>query len=271
VLNDPLQIAFSALPGTQYIATSTGADAAEGVPPNVHVLTSKWLNCSTVLVRLSHMFQSGENPALSRTANVKLAEVAKLLRLDVKVVQEATLFGERLLQDSDCMQRNFSVGETLTKWLPPLSQPPAQVSFLSNRRVGHIPLDAPITLQPMQIRAFFFTVQREQRTECAELLQHSHDAGATARGGRVNMATGAAARNGLHSQALPGPSMDATPKHVVPMHGHLLVLLVLVPTIISFCTAAYIFQSRQPMHTARPSHAKLLLQRMQSKSSSRRS
>jgi hypothetical protein len=206
VLVDPLQLAFSAIPdpsSMQYRPTSSGlaaAAAADSLPPNVHLLTTKWLSCNTVLIRLSHMFQAGEHPQLSQQASVQLSAVAKLLRLDVLSIQEATLFGERSLEQLDEKRPTYNYRQTLTKWQPPLALPPAGLSFTSNRLVGSISLDTRVTLNPMQIRAFFFTVQRSQGSSCTDPLPLVKPIAA----GGLPAAAGAAANTGAEGSWLQG-------------------------------------------------------------------
>lgn len=164
MLNDPLQLAFGAIPNTEHAelqATSGIQDPADNLPANVHLPTAKWLGCNTVLLRLSHMFQSGEHPTLSRPARVQLSAVAELLRANITSVQETTLFGERPLTVSDSMRPVFNISHTLTVWKPPLVLPPSLFSFINSRLVGPIPGTTSIHLNPMQIRTFFVTVARK--------------------------------------------------------------------------------------------------------------
>jgi hypothetical protein len=90
VLNDPLVLAFGALTRSSAVHLQPADAGADSLPPQVHLLTAKWLNCDTVLVRLSNVFQATEHPTLSQPAKVQLSDVAKLLRLSVTKVQEAT-------------------------------------------------------------------------------------------------------------------------------------------------------------------------------------
>jgi alpha-mannosidase len=160
VLNDPLVLAFSSLSSSPTVHQQPADAGADSLPPQVHLLTAKWLSCDVVLVRFSHMFQAGEHPTLSQPASVHLAVVAKLLRLPVAAVQEATLWGERALADSDDKRPDYQFSSNITEWQPPLAAPPAGLSLLSNRLVGPIPQNTRITLNPMQIRTFYVTVQR---------------------------------------------------------------------------------------------------------------
>jgi hypothetical protein len=160
VLNDPLQLAFSATSNTKYQPTSGGGNSAERLPLNVHVLTAKWLSCSVVLLRLSHMFQEGEHPHWSRPASVHLPAVFRLLQLNVTGVQEATMFGERPLTVKDNRRPQFNISQLLTDWKPPLLLPLSSVRFTETRLVGPIQSTMHIQLNPMQIRAFYLTVAR---------------------------------------------------------------------------------------------------------------
>ncbi|KAF8065729.1 alpha-mannosidase [Scenedesmus sp. PABB004] len=158
VLNDPLQLAFAALPpdGVAVAPSSTGLSAPGALPPGVHVLTLKWLSCERVLLRLSHMFQAGEHPSLGATARVDLHA---LLKLGVVGAVEAALYGERALTDADDARPAQELGANLTTWDPPLPRTKGY-SFLSNRLVGPIPPGTHVSLHPMQIRTFYLTVRR---------------------------------------------------------------------------------------------------------------
>jgi hypothetical protein len=262
VLNDPLQLAFSAIPhpSRQYQPTSTGLSTADSLPANVHILTSKWLDCSTVLLRLSHMFQAGEHPVLSQQASMQLSTVAKLLRLEVTGTKEATLFGERSLTDTDERRPSYNYSRTLTKWQPPLALTNAGLSFTSNRLVGSIPLDTRVTLNPMQIRSFYLAVKRRQGDgSCTDPPQLSKGIAA------VDIVTGAPA-TGDAAQALNMSAsllsirMDPTVAKVALLSRGVLLLLLLVPTGVAFGIASCVLgrSSAAPRsRTASPQPAKL--------------
>jgi hypothetical protein len=247
VLNDPLQLAFSAIPhpSLQYQPLSTGLSTADILPANVHILTSKWLNCSTVLLRLSHMFQAGEHPILSQQASVQLSTVAKLLRLDVAGAQEATLFGERPLTEADERRPSYNYSRTLTTWQPPLVLPKAGISFTSNRLVGSIPIETRVTLNPTQIRAFYLAVKRRQGDASCTDPPQLNKAIADADG--VSVAAGKEAAP-VHAQAvnmsasLLSIRMDPTVANTALLsHGVLLLLLLRVPTGVVFGIALCVF------------------------------
>lgn len=167
ILQDPLQLAFAAAPdpGVRYALSSSGLAARDALPPSVHLLTLKWLSCGRALVRLSHMFEADEHPALSGVARVDLHEVLGGL-LTIERVTEATLFGERELRAGDAARpRPLTIKETITKWDPPINTS-ASCSFVSNRKVGPIPRGTEVTLHPMQIRAFYVTVKRAPGSAC---------------------------------------------------------------------------------------------------------
>jgi hypothetical protein len=253
VLNDPLQLAFSAIPhpSLQYQPTSTGLSTADSLPPNVHILTSKWLNCSTVLLRLSHMFQAGEHPVLSQQASVQLSTVAKLLRLEVTGVQEATLFGERPLTETDERRPSYNYSRTLTKWQPPLALANAGLSFTSNRLVGSIPLDTRVTLNPMQIRSFYLAVKRRQGDgSCTDPQQLSK---AVAAVDGVTGAPGVDAAQPLNmSASLLSIRMDPTVAKVALLSRGVLLLLLLVPTGVAFGIASCVFGRGSSAPRSRP-------------------
>lgn len=243
VLNDPLQLAFADVtPNVQYVASSSPAAAAEALPLNVHLLTVRWLSCSTVLVRLSHMFQAGEDQAMSQPATVQLAALAKLLQLKVTKVQEATLFGERALTAGDERRPQYNISEVLTTWQPPLLLPAAALSFTSNRMVGPIPLSARVTLNPMQVRAFYFTVSRSSSCSDPEIKNRSQEGGAP-------VASGTKGANSKPVSVLVRhlPGIDPSVAHVASLSYSALLLLLLVPTGIAVGIAAACLVGRSHM------------------------
>jgi len=166
-LVDPLQLAFSAVPGVAYASTSTGLVNQQGTPGNVHILTLKWLSCNTVLLRLSNMFMTGEHAKYAEVAELKLGS---LIDVKIKSIVESTLYGERPLTEADKQVQRWPRQVNITKWKPPLLDTgmtgPTR-SFLSNRIIGEVGASTTITLNPMQIRTFTITVEREHTT-CAD-------------------------------------------------------------------------------------------------------
>lgn len=176
-----------------------------------------------MLIRLSHMFQAEEHPKrLSQPASVHLATVAELLQLEVTKVQEATLFGERVLADSDYLRPQYNISETFTTWKPPLLLPRSPLSFTSNRIVGPLPLSTLVSLNPMQIRAFYFTVSR--RTPCTDPASRAQLLVA------ANPAAAASASKHLSLLVHITPSIDSTVAHVAVLSRSVLLMVLLVPT-----------------------------------------
>jgi len=158
---DPLQLAFSAVPDVAYASTSSGLVNPKAKPGNVHILTLEWLSCDTVLLRLSHMFMTGEHAKYAEVAEVKLGDL-----IDVKIqsIVESTLFGERPLTEAD---------KQVERW--PSRRQHHQVEAAASSH-GH---DGPRSLileqqnhwgggwqhcyhaESMQIRTFTITVQRK--------------------------------------------------------------------------------------------------------------
>lgn len=243
VLNDPLQLAFSATYiNVQNEATLSKPATTEGLPGNVHLLTSRWLSCTRILVRLSHMFQAGEDKLMSQSATVKLAAVAQLLKLKVTHLQEATLFGERALSDSDATRPQYNISEKLTMWQPPLLLPPTALSSSSNRIVGPIPLDTSVTLHPMQVRAFYFTVSRS--TLCSDPARQT-----LPKAGAVPAAAAMEVEKSKTVSVLVRhlPGADQTVAQVASLSHSVLLLLLLVPTGIAVGMAAVCLVGRSYM------------------------
>lgn len=194
ILNDPLVLAFSAVPARQYRSRSSAlplaqvpaaaAAAEDGGSPlsQVSITTMKWLSCDLVLLRISHLFQPGEHPVYSQPAVIRLDQLLNRTILDI---QEATLFGERELSKADLIPGSASaeqfhaaswdgiweVSTKLTKWDPALLLPEASDratagagQFLGSRLPGMLKPSQAITIQPMQIRTFFVTLHRQHST-----------------------------------------------------------------------------------------------------------
>jgi len=191
ILNDPVVLAFSAMPAGPYRSRSSAmwppqVEAADGGSSlsRVAVTTMKWLACDLVLLRVSHLFQPGEHPEYSKPAVIHLDQLLNRTILDI---QEATLFGERELSRADltpgaASAEQFHVqswdgiwetGTRLTHWNPPLLWPVVDTDraaaagnsqFLRGRLPGTVRPSEAVTLHPMQIRTFFVTLQRQLST-----------------------------------------------------------------------------------------------------------
>lgn len=274
VLNDPLHLAFSAIPLAPYTPISSGvsrsygtASSSQGLPANVHLLTLKWLSCSTVLVRLSHIFEAGEHVQYSKEAAVNLH---KALKLDILSIQEATLFGNRLLTDDDLQKSKYDLGANLTHWHPPLATPPARHSYISNQLVGTIPVDTQITLHPMQVRTFYITVRRTHSSSCVDppKAQESLLPGPTVSAAVARAARGAAGQAVSLAKKYPGSvGLDSDPAlhlHGVtgcehqgrhPAHGMMLALPALSIAVGGVCLLFLLFgrlPGRARLHTRSP-------------------
>jgi len=91
------------------------------VPRNANFLTvAKWEGSSTILLRLEHLYQKNEDPELSKPASISLKD--HLPAFDISSIEELSLSGLKSL--------------------------------------GQVPINQPITLQPMQIRTLRCTVRR---------------------------------------------------------------------------------------------------------------
>jgi hypothetical protein len=136
----------------------------------------KWLSCTTILMRLSHIFQPGEHTSLASPASVQLDH---LLKLKIAGVQETTLFGDMTLSEARLQaggaaatSLTWQTQGSLTDWQPKErwpQGPSGKVSIagaLDSSSSLSLSLSSfSITLQPMQIRTFLITVQR-QHSDC---------------------------------------------------------------------------------------------------------
>jgi hypothetical protein len=224
ILNDPLQVAFSAMPNVPYQATSSGinAKAITTKGKNVHVLTLQWLSCEVVLLRLAHMFQAREH---SRLAKPAVVDVGKLLKQKVLRVKETGLFGQDLLgaaasdsgalEDDDngiandngpvdtCLNGarcSWATRSSITSWMP--NNPP-QLSgpfytFRTDAKAKQNGGSHLVTINPMEIRTFHVTVQRRSSQKCEAPAPHPRQSSLHSIAARM-LASGASVP--LHSDA----------------------------------------------------------------------
>jgi lysosomal alpha-mannosidase len=128
-----------------YKPTFSGVTAA--LPANVHLLTVHSWSPTTLLVRLSHSYETGEGGAMSQPATVNLAGLFSGITL--QSCTETTLTANQPLASAPKWTYNVTGGPVST--LPVVYTPPqgAQMS---------------VTLNPMDIRTFLCTTspQNEQ-------------------------------------------------------------------------------------------------------------
>jgi alpha-mannosidase len=92
------------------------------LPPNVHLTTTHMLGPTTMLLRLAHVYDAGEDAVYSKTASVDLATLfggpARILSCD-----EMTLPGWKKLADVPKTTYKAADGSSVT--LPFVPPPPA--------------------------------------------------------------------------------------------------------------------------------------------------
>lgn len=122
-----------------YKPTFSGVSAA--LPPQLHLLTAHSWGPTTLLLRLSHSYEGGEDPVLSQPASVDLATL--LPGVALKDCTETTLSGNQPLASAP--QWTYAVeanGPSVT--LPVVPAPPAGNGMT-------------VTLGPLAIRTFMCT------------------------------------------------------------------------------------------------------------------
>ncbi len=119
-------------------ATYTGLTAA--LPANVHLLTAHSLAPKTLLLRVAHMYETGEDSTNSQPASVNLANI--FAGFTITAATEMTLSGNQALTAAP--QVTYQIVNQASVTLPQVPAAPSG-NGLS------------ITLQPMQIRTFMCT------------------------------------------------------------------------------------------------------------------
>ena len=111
------------------------------LPPNVHLATVQSYNASTILLRLAHLYEVGEDPVLSQNATVPLAKLFSGRTVTAAV--ETTLTGAKPLTSVPQQTYVTDAGDSYT--VPVLPSPPSGASM-------------DVTLSPMEIRTFLLTL-----------------------------------------------------------------------------------------------------------------
>jgi len=148
-LNFPAALAFTGakLPSTEQQFTALSA----AMPPNVKLvtLTSNYAkhNNGQLMLRLSHLYQTGEHPTLAQPVTVDLEQVFGKAGLKITAATETTLTGNRLLSDV-----------TVHKWRS--HAPNERVAARMDKVDAHafterVPFAYPqVTIRPMEVRTF---------------------------------------------------------------------------------------------------------------------
>lgn len=123
---------------------STYKPAFSGVsaplPPQLHLLTAHSWGPTTLLLRVSHSFEAGEDATLSQPASVNLASI--LPGVTLSSCTETTLTGNQPLATAPQWTYAVEGGPTVT--LPVVPPPPSGAGMS-------------VTLGPMEIRTFMCT------------------------------------------------------------------------------------------------------------------
>jgi lysosomal alpha-mannosidase len=123
------------------------------VPPQINVLTVEQWHKETVLIRLEHMFQSGEDPVLSAPINVDLANMFAPVFTVVNAT-ELTLSANRPV--GDMSETKFQSTKNSVRHYLGLEGKPH--SGKATRK--HRTTDLKINMKPMEIRTFRCDIQR---------------------------------------------------------------------------------------------------------------
>ncbi|XP_033643770.1 lysosomal alpha-mannosidase-like [Asterias rubens] len=114
------------------------------LPSNVHLLTLEEWTGDTVLIRVEHQFEIGEDPTLSQKVKIQLKSLFQ--PFGFTSLKEVTLSANEALSDEKRLQWNINDSPMPT---PPAVKPdPVPSSTLT------------VSLTPMQIRTFVATIKR---------------------------------------------------------------------------------------------------------------
>jgi hypothetical protein len=133
---------LGALSPAQWVAANTASASllSAPLPPNLHLATAHAHSKSTLLLRLAHLYEAGEDAALSANATVSLASL--FAGRTVASAVDMTLTGAQPLAGVKQVTYKTDGGDV---YVAPVVPPPAAGAGLS------------VTLGPMDIRTFMVT------------------------------------------------------------------------------------------------------------------
>lgn len=115
------------------------------LPANVHLLTLETMK-DTVLIRVEHQFEAGEDPKLSQPVNISLAEL--FTDFDIESMTEMNLSANQLLKDKKPLHWNIQ------------SKKNVEENKTKKKRLQRTATDMNVELTPMQIRTFKAVIKR---------------------------------------------------------------------------------------------------------------
>lgn len=115
------------------------------LPANVHLLTLETMK-DTVLIRVEHQFEAGEDPKLSQPVNISLAEL--FTDFDIESMTEMNLSANQLLKDKKPLYWNIQ------------SKKNVEENKTKKKRLQRAATDMNVELTPMQIRTFKAVIKR---------------------------------------------------------------------------------------------------------------
>ncbi|XP_043698627.1 alpha-mannosidase isoform X1 [Telopea speciosissima] len=123
-----------------HVTTMTAMDPNYTLPPNVALITLQELDDGTVLLRLAHLYEAGEDPVYSQMAKVELKKI--FTRNVIKEVREMSLSTNQEKSEMKSMKWKVE-GDVVEK--PPIRGGPIDGSSLV------------VELGPMEIRTFLLS------------------------------------------------------------------------------------------------------------------
>ncbi len=143
-------VMFGGVPASPLPSGPNATALRAELPPNVGLLSMQSFSPTSLIVRLAHLFASGEDAALSNDVTVDLAN---LFTISFSSCMEMTLPGGQFL--SSVRPVTYRTQDTNGKALPELKLPLAPTDAAPLRSPDGARLRAmPITLSAMQVRTF---------------------------------------------------------------------------------------------------------------------
>ena len=132
-------LSFARVSNTIASTSKSYSALANQLPPNVHLLTFQYLNKSTLLIRLEHQFEKGEDALLSQPVTLDLGTLFSAFK--ISTITEMGLGANEKLENIKRLS-----------WNTKQDRKPAKNKWESVKADN-------ITLNPMEIRTFELTLQ----------------------------------------------------------------------------------------------------------------
>jgi hypothetical protein len=118
------------------------------LPLNLHLLTVKAMNTTSLLLRVAHIFAVGEDPIWSNNATISLGSL--FTNINVTQAVETTVTGNQLLTDVQARRARLARAATAARFQQSFEETPVPPGVTAPVNVDALT----VTISAMQVRTF---------------------------------------------------------------------------------------------------------------------